>query len=281
MHLVDVAAFDFRFQAQQPMRMPGYMGTAWRGGFGRALRRAACITGLPGLSRLPVSHGLRLSVHLRDAARNRGAGGREKEGEGVHFQEHSRRPPGRYTAATTELHDHYIAASNSPPAPPSPRKTNRNPAPPAPTRRSFGSPHPPRAFVQQGGALTEPPRLTAPWPPAIVPLSEPADPAGLPKPTPPPAGGARLRAAPSGGGRGRATLGDANGSRWVGITPFPSCQPLAPAPRSPTAPASPPAEHRGRRAALRPLPATPPRRSQPAGASIVPGPIRPPSKRRR
>ena len=27
--------------------MPGYMGSAWRGGFGRALRRAVCVTGLP------------------------------------------------------------------------------------------------------------------------------------------------------------------------------------------------------------------------------------------
>jgi hypothetical protein len=42
-----VAAFDFRFRARQQMRMPGYMGSAWRGGFGRALRRAACVTGLP------------------------------------------------------------------------------------------------------------------------------------------------------------------------------------------------------------------------------------------
>jgi CRISPR-associated endoribonuclease Cas6 len=47
MHLVDVAPFVFRFRACQQMRMPGYMGSAWRGGFGRALRRAACITGLP------------------------------------------------------------------------------------------------------------------------------------------------------------------------------------------------------------------------------------------
>jgi hypothetical protein len=47
MHLVDVAAFDFSFRARQPMRLPGYMGSAWRGGFGRALRRAACVTGLP------------------------------------------------------------------------------------------------------------------------------------------------------------------------------------------------------------------------------------------
>jgi hypothetical protein len=47
MHLVNVAAFDFRFRARAPMRLPGYMGSAWRGGFGRALRRAVCITGLP------------------------------------------------------------------------------------------------------------------------------------------------------------------------------------------------------------------------------------------
>jgi len=29
--------------------MPGYTGSAWRGGFGRALRRAVCVTGLRGL----------------------------------------------------------------------------------------------------------------------------------------------------------------------------------------------------------------------------------------
>jgi hypothetical protein len=29
------------------MRVPGYMGSAWRGGFRRALRRAVCVTGLP------------------------------------------------------------------------------------------------------------------------------------------------------------------------------------------------------------------------------------------
>ena len=46
MHLVNVAAFDFRFRARPQMRMPGYMGSAWRGGFGRALRRAVCVTGL-------------------------------------------------------------------------------------------------------------------------------------------------------------------------------------------------------------------------------------------
>jgi hypothetical protein len=46
MYPFEVAAFDFRFRARQRMRMPGYMGSAWRGGFGRALRRSACITGL-------------------------------------------------------------------------------------------------------------------------------------------------------------------------------------------------------------------------------------------
>jgi hypothetical protein len=43
---LEVAAFDFRFRARQLMRMPGYMGSAWRGGFGRTLRRAVCVTGL-------------------------------------------------------------------------------------------------------------------------------------------------------------------------------------------------------------------------------------------
>src|SRR5271165_4779193 len=47
MYPLEVAAFDFRLRARQQMRMPGYMGSAWRGGFGRALRRAVCVTGLP------------------------------------------------------------------------------------------------------------------------------------------------------------------------------------------------------------------------------------------
>ena len=47
MHILEVAAFDFRCQAKAQMRMPGYMGSAWRGGFGRALRHAVCVTGLP------------------------------------------------------------------------------------------------------------------------------------------------------------------------------------------------------------------------------------------
>jgi hypothetical protein len=46
-HLVQIAGFEFRFAARASMRMPGYSGSAWRGGFGRALRRAVCITGLP------------------------------------------------------------------------------------------------------------------------------------------------------------------------------------------------------------------------------------------
>ena len=44
---LEVAALNFRFRARQQMHLPGYMGSAWRGGFGRALRRAVCVTGLP------------------------------------------------------------------------------------------------------------------------------------------------------------------------------------------------------------------------------------------
>jgi hypothetical protein len=44
--LLQIAGHEFRFAARAPMRMPGYSGSAWRGGFGRALRRAVCITGL-------------------------------------------------------------------------------------------------------------------------------------------------------------------------------------------------------------------------------------------
>jgi hypothetical protein len=44
--LLQIAGYEFRFAARAPMRMPGYSGSAWRGGFGRALRRAVCITGL-------------------------------------------------------------------------------------------------------------------------------------------------------------------------------------------------------------------------------------------
>jgi hypothetical protein len=46
MHPFEIAAFDFRFRVREAMRMPDYMGSAWRDGFGHALRRAACITGL-------------------------------------------------------------------------------------------------------------------------------------------------------------------------------------------------------------------------------------------
>jgi len=45
MHLLEIAGFEFRFAARAPMRLPGYTGSACRGGFGRALRRAACVTG--------------------------------------------------------------------------------------------------------------------------------------------------------------------------------------------------------------------------------------------
>jgi hypothetical protein len=37
------------------MRLPGYMGSAWRGGFGRALRRTVCVTGLPACPSCPFA----------------------------------------------------------------------------------------------------------------------------------------------------------------------------------------------------------------------------------
>jgi hypothetical protein len=56
-HLLDIAGFEFRFAARSPMRLGGYLGSAWRGGFGRALRRAACVTGLPSCPGCPLVGG--------------------------------------------------------------------------------------------------------------------------------------------------------------------------------------------------------------------------------
>jgi hypothetical protein len=53
-HFLPMSGFDFRFAARTPMRVPGYLGSAWRGGFGRALRRAVCITGLPTCPGCPI-----------------------------------------------------------------------------------------------------------------------------------------------------------------------------------------------------------------------------------
>jgi hypothetical protein len=47
MYPLQIAAFDFHFCARAQMRVPSHMGSAWRGGFGRALRRAVCVTGFP------------------------------------------------------------------------------------------------------------------------------------------------------------------------------------------------------------------------------------------
>jgi hypothetical protein len=54
-HILDLAGFEFRFGARMPMRLPGYTGSAWRGGFGRALRRAVCITGFDVCSGCPFA----------------------------------------------------------------------------------------------------------------------------------------------------------------------------------------------------------------------------------
>src|SRR5207245_1927158 len=55
MHLLDVAAFEFRFRARELMRLPGYTGSAWRGAVGRALRRAACVTGFSTCEGCPLT----------------------------------------------------------------------------------------------------------------------------------------------------------------------------------------------------------------------------------
>jgi hypothetical protein len=33
-HLLEIAGFEFRFAARSPMRLGGYLGSAWRGGEG-------------------------------------------------------------------------------------------------------------------------------------------------------------------------------------------------------------------------------------------------------
>jgi hypothetical protein len=57
MYPLEVAAFELLFRARAPMRLPGYMGSAWRGGFGRALKRAVCVTGLPVCQGCRFEHG--------------------------------------------------------------------------------------------------------------------------------------------------------------------------------------------------------------------------------
>src|SRR5580704_4694784 len=57
MYPLEVAAFELLFRARAPMRLPGYMGSAWRGGFGRALKRAVCVTGLPVCPGCRFEHG--------------------------------------------------------------------------------------------------------------------------------------------------------------------------------------------------------------------------------
>jgi hypothetical protein len=52
--LLEVAGFELRFAARAQMRLTGYTGSAWRGDFGRALRRAACMTGLETCADCPL-----------------------------------------------------------------------------------------------------------------------------------------------------------------------------------------------------------------------------------
>ena len=39
-----LARYRFVYTAEEPLRLPGYAGSAWRGAFGRALKRLACVT---------------------------------------------------------------------------------------------------------------------------------------------------------------------------------------------------------------------------------------------
>lgn len=42
-----LARYRLRFRAAAPLRLPDYAGSAWRGGFGRALKRLVCVTREP------------------------------------------------------------------------------------------------------------------------------------------------------------------------------------------------------------------------------------------
>lgn len=44
---LSVAVYRLEFAAQEPVRLPIYAGSAWRGGFGRALKRSVCVTHEP------------------------------------------------------------------------------------------------------------------------------------------------------------------------------------------------------------------------------------------
>ena len=41
------ARYRLEFNTEQPIHLPEYAGSALRGAFGHALRRAACVTGAP------------------------------------------------------------------------------------------------------------------------------------------------------------------------------------------------------------------------------------------
>ena len=213
MRLVEAAAFDFRFQAQQPMRMPGYMGTAWRGGFGRAQRRAACITGLPVCSGCPFLAACVYPYIFGTPPGTEGLEGGRRRGRVSTF----RNTAAARRADTRPQLRHFMTITL-------PQVIRRRPRQ-VPARRTGTRPGPDQTIVWQPpptprvratgrGTDGTPPISPRDGRRRSCPSASPPNPAGLPKPTPPPAGGARLRAAPSGAGRGRAPLGDANGSRW-------------------------------------------------------------------
>jgi len=51
---LDVTRVHMRFRATRPGRLPMWMGSTWRGAFGRALKSLACVTGLPECRTCPM-----------------------------------------------------------------------------------------------------------------------------------------------------------------------------------------------------------------------------------
>lgn len=52
--MLNLTHIDLRFRATRAVRLPEHSGSAWRGAFGHALRRAVCITGKPVCDDCPV-----------------------------------------------------------------------------------------------------------------------------------------------------------------------------------------------------------------------------------
>ena len=52
--LLPVAGYRLEFTALEPVRLPVYAGSAWRGVFGHALKRLVCVTRAPRCPNCPA-----------------------------------------------------------------------------------------------------------------------------------------------------------------------------------------------------------------------------------